>query len=326
VVTKLNPSGDGLAYSTYLGPVGADNAATAVAVDSSGSAYVVGTIGSTGFPTVAAFQPASHSQGSFLTGFVTKFSPDGTTLVYSTYLGGSNTDWPAAVAVDTSGEAYVTGSTSSRDFPVVNPLQGQNNSTQALAQGGTNAFVTKFAASGSALIFSTYLGGSNNDSANSIALDSDGNVYVAGSAYSDDFPTVNALQTTNNGFAHSTANAVISVMNAAGSTLDFSTYLGGSGSSGDFARGIAVDSARNIYVAGSTSSTDFPTMAAFQSAKAATAPAVAFASKIGGVPVATANAGVATGESQKGGGGEIGWDFIGVFAAALAIRRQRTSQ
>jgi Beta-propeller repeat len=325
VVTKLSPSGDTLVYSTYLGPTGNGNAATAVATDSSGSAYVVGVTASSGFPTVAAFQPASNAQGFPATGFVTKFSPAGTTLVYSTYLGGSNTDSPAGVAVDASGEAYVTGSTTSQDFPVVKPLQPQNNSTQPLTNGGMNAFITKFDASGDALVFSTYLGGSNNDRAGSIALDSDGNAYVAGSAYSQDFPTANALQTSNNGFAHGASNAFISVVNATGSTLEFSTYLGGSGSDGDNARGIAVDSTRNIYVAGDASSADFPTMAPFQSMKATTAPFVAFATKIGGALAGnTGAAGGGAGESEtggggKGGGGTIGWDLIGLFAAALAV-------
>ena len=340
VVTKLSPSGDTLVYSTYLGPTGS-GIATAVAVDSSGSAYVVGATAPTGFPTVAAFQPTSHAQVA--TGYLTKFTPAGTALVYSTYLGGSNTDSPTGVAVDASGEAYVTGGTTSRDFPVASPLQPQNNSTQPLTHGGANAFITKFDASGGALVFSTYLGGSNNDEAESIALDSDGNAYVAGSAYSQDFPTVNALQTSNNAFAHSTSNAFISVVNATGSTLEFSTYLGGSGScttagntcpaplyyAGDTARGIAVDSARNIYVAGDASSADFPTMAPFQSMKATSVPFVAFATKIAGAVGATAEsttAGSGTGAGGKGGGGMIGWALIDVIAAALAVRAAARSR
>lgn len=336
VVTKLNPAGNTLAYSTYLGPTSSVNEATSVAVDSSGSAYIAGRTGSSNFPTVAAFQPAT---GSPQTGFVTKLSPTGATLQYSSYLGGTGVDWPAAVAVDAAGEAYVTGSTTSRDFPVMNPLQPQNNSTLPASRGAPNAFITKINASGSGLIFSTYLGGSSSEFGAGIALDGDGNAYVAGNTTSNDFPTVNPLQASNNGYAHSLPNAFVAVVNSTGSALEFSTYLGGSGYcapdasgcfNGDEAYGIAVDSARNIYVAGGAGSTDFPTVAAFQATKPTNAQYVGFAAKISGA--LTANAGttgtaVATqpGPHGGGGGGAIGWDLVGVCAGLVAIRRRRLS-
>lgn len=327
VVSKLSPAGNALVYSTYLGPSYTGNAARGVAVDSSGSAYVVGVTAPGGFPTVAGFQMAPPPGSTAPTGFVTKFAPSGATLLYSTYLGGSNGSSPQAVAVDAAGEAYVTGATSSQDFPLANPLQPQNNSTQS------NAFITKFNAAGTALVFSTYLGGSGGDSAASIALDGDGNAYVAGSSRSNNFPTVNPLQSTNNGYAHDVSNAFISVVNSTGSSLEFSTYLGGSGycqaagscENGDEASGIAVDAAGNVYVTGATASADFPTMTAFQSTQPAGVQIVAFATKISGA--LPGNAGGAGGAGVMGGGqhggGNIGSDFIGICAAVLAIRRRR---
>jgi hypothetical protein len=330
VLSKLSPAGNALVYSTYLGPASAVGAAKGVAVDSSGSAYVVGVTEGGGFPTVAAFQAVPVAGYTGPNGFVTKFSPSGTTLMYSTYLGGSSQSWPAAVAVDAAGEAYATGITGSTDFPVVNPLQAHNNSTLPATRGvATTAFVTKFNAAGSGLIFSTYLGGSGIDSATSIALDSDANAYVGGSSYSNDFPTVNPLQNSNNGYAHGVSNAFVAVINSTGTALEFSTYLGGSGycpsaggcTDGDTATGIAVDPARNIYVAGSASSADFPLMAPFQSSKPANAPFAAFATRISGaLPAVT---GPMAGGGGHGGGGEIGWDLIGLCAAFATIRGRR---
>ena len=174
-------------------------------------------------------------------------------LAWSTYLGGSGADAAHAIAVDAAGNAYVTGTTSSLNFPTANAVQAAN-------AGAPDAFVTKLNAAGTALVYSTYLGGSGFDFGNGIAVDSAGNAYVAGHTRSTNFPTANALQATFGG----ASDAFVTKLNAAGSALVYSTYLGGS--SDDEALAIAVDSAGNAYVAGTTFGTDFPTANAVQAA------------------------------------------------------------
>jgi uncharacterized repeat protein (TIGR01451 family) len=243
-VVKLNAAGSALIYSTYLGGSSNDGG-HGIAVDASGSAYVTGLTVSGDFPTVNPLQLTSHGVDAF----VAKLNADGSALVYSTYLGGSGSDGGSGIAVDASGNAYVTGGTGSTDFPTVNPLQPTNH-------GGGDAFVLKLNAAGSALVYSTYLGGSGYDGGSHIAVDTGGNAYVAGGSQSTDFPTVNPLQPTN----HGNLNAFVAKLNASGSALVYSTYLGGSGSNFDAADGIAVDAGGNAYVVGFTSSTDFPTV------------------------------------------------------------------
>ncbi len=164
-------------------------------------------------------------------------------LNYSTYLGGSGNDTGLGIAVDSAGNAYVTGSTDSTNFPIAGGVQGP--------QGGTDAFVTKISPDGSARLYSTYLGGSGNDTGLGIAVDSAGNAYVTGSTDSTNFPTSLALQ-----FDQGGTDAFVTKLSSNGSALLYSTYLGGSGN--DVGSGIAVDSAGNAYVAGSTNSSDFP--------------------------------------------------------------------
>jgi hypothetical protein len=255
--------------------------------------------------------------------FVTKVNSSGSALVYSTYFGGSIRDAAFAVAVDMLGDAYLSGYTTSTDFPIANALQPQN----ATGGHGSNAFVTKFNPSGSGLIYSTYLGGSTYEQANGIALDAAGNAYVAGTTYSSDFPLVEPLQATNNASSYYLNNAFISVLNASGGTLEFSTYLGGSGREsyppcpidgvdpcgpgGDSAAAIAVDGSGNLYVTGSTYSTDFPMVAAFQ-----TTPTAIFITKITlDTPSAPPTA--------SGGGGSLGWGSIGMLSFAVAMRWRR---
>jgi uncharacterized protein (TIGR03437 family) len=248
-VAKLNASGSALVYSTYLGGSG-DDEGRAIALDSSGNAYVTGFTGSTNFPTANAFQPARGGQ-SGTDAFVTKLNAAGSALVYSTYLGGLGSDEGRGIAVDSSGNAYVTGRANSPNFPTAAPLQ-------AALRGSTDAFITKFNAAGSALVYSTFLGGSTDDSGSGIALDSSGNAYITGRTLSTNFPTANAFQATfGGGSAFFEGDAFVTKMNAAGSALVYSTYLGGSGA--DSASGIAVDSSGNAHVAGSTTSTNFPT-------------------------------------------------------------------
>ena len=183
-------------------------------------------------------------------------------MVYSTYLGGgagAANDSSVDIAVDTSGNAYVTGSTESTDFPTVNPIQAAN-------AGFDDAFVTKFNAAGNALVYSTYLGGSADlrDRGVDIAVDASGNAYVTGSAGSTDFPTASPIQPNKSGGA---TEAFVTKFNAAGSALAYSTYLGGSGLF-ETGNSIAVDTSGNAYVTGFTESTDFPTASPFQSINA----------------------------------------------------------
>src|SRR6266436_5288166 len=242
-VTKLTANGQ-IVYSSYLGGSG-----KAIAVDASGSAYVAGQTFSSNFPTTAgAFKTIYRGAGD---AFVAKMSPGGTSLQYSTYLGGSGTDNAEGIAVDSSGNAYVTGQTYSTDFPTAAPIQASNGGNQ-----DSDAFVTEINSSGSALVYSTYLGGGNLDWGQAIAVDLAGNAYVTGATKSSDFPLANPLQPTCHGCPQS-ADAFVAEISPNGGALLRATYLGGS--SADHGYGIALDVAGDIYVTGFTYSADFPT-------------------------------------------------------------------
>ena len=250
-MTKLNAAGSGLFYSTYLGGSVFDGA-NSIAVDSTGNAYVTGRTTSANFPVANALQ-SSFSGGTNADAFVTKFSANGLSLVYSTYLGGNGGigfDAGLGIAVDSVGSAYVTGETSSTNFPLVNPIQ--NTFGGGFPDG--DAFVTKINAAGTAFVYSTYLGGSDNDVALDIAVDSAGNSYVTGSTASTNFPTVNPFQNVYGGGG----DAFVTKINAAGAALTYSTYLGGLNN--DSGNDIAVDSSNHAHVAGVTVSTNFPTV------------------------------------------------------------------
>ena len=181
-VTKINPLGDNLVYSTYLGGNGTDWC-QGIAVDSSGNAYVTGITASLSFPTKNPIQ-STHGGGTD-DAFVTKINAAGNDLVYSTYLGGTGYDWPSGIAVDGSGNAYITGFTDG-NFPIVNAIQPVHGV-------GWDAFVTKINAAGNALVYSTYLGGNMNDEGYGITVDTSGSAYITGRTYSTDFPTVSPL-------------------------------------------------------------------------------------------------------------------------------------
>ena len=183
-VTKINPSGTALVYSTYLGGQGNDYG-NGIAVDASGNAYVTGLTISFDFPRMNLLFPTKL--GGTVDAFVTKIDPSGTALVYSTYLGGSSGDDGRGIAVDASGNAYVTGYTASSDFPTT------INALDPTLRGSSDAFVTKINPSGTALVYSTYLGGSGSDDGNGIAVDASGNAYVTGLTASSNFPTENPL-------------------------------------------------------------------------------------------------------------------------------------
>ena len=267
-VTKLNATGSALIYSTFLGGGGSDDG-FAIAVDPNCSincsAYVTGETFSPNFPTTAgAFQTDLRGSED---AFVTKLDPTGSTLVYSTYLGGSlggsggDFEEGFAIAVDAAGSAYVTGSTNSRNFPTTpGAFQTIFGGCGTCDFPSADAFVTKLNATGTALVYSTFLGGSDEDLGFGIAVDSNGSAYVTGATASGNFPTTpGAFQTSFGG----TFDAFVTKLNATGSALGYSTYLGSSGD--DFGAGIAVDAAGNTYVTGATESADFPvTVGAFQ--------------------------------------------------------------
>ena len=267
-VAEVDPSGSRLIYSTYLG--GADfDGAGGIGVDRSGAAIVVGGTDSPDFPVSHAFQSsfigATEQAGTPTNGsdaFVTKIAPGGKRLIYSTYLGGNDIDVATSVAIDRAGNAYVVGSTSSRDFPV-------RNAFQSSLEGTVDAFVTKLSPAGR-LVFSTYLGGSDQDYAWNIAVTPDGTSYVAGSTSSADMPSWNALQ----GYAGGTCNgdgswpcpdAFLATLSPSGQPSGITTELGGS--SADWAYGIALDGHGNAYLSGMTASANFPVKRALQPRK-----------------------------------------------------------
>jgi uncharacterized protein (TIGR03437 family) len=256
-----------LTYSTYFGG-GSSDGANAIAVDAARNVYIAGWTFSADLPTVSAVQPKAGGvslSDNKRDAFVAKLDPSGSTLLYCTYLGGTGDDVANAIAVDSSGSAYVTGRTPSADFPVVNAYQ----STKGGGASAINVFVAKLSPSGSALVYSTFLGGDNSDFGEGIAVDAAGNAYVTGSTESKDFPVVNPIQGSLAG-ASSTSevclcsdpslpsvtwfcecqDGFVSKLSPSGKNLIYSTYFGGANSDGG--NGIAVDAAGNAYVAGYT--------------------------------------------------------------------------
>ena len=248
----------GLDYSTFLGG-GADEIAYGVAVDSAGNAYVTGLTQSPDFPTTAGAFDRTGAPNNFLDAFVTKLNANGTALVYSTFLGGSNFEWGRAIAIDGAGNAYIAGQTKSSDFPTTGGAFDRTFNVDTCPRCGIDqedAFVTKLNAAGSALVYSTFLGGFQFDDALSIAIDGSGNAYVGGETGSSNFPvTAGAFDTTING----EFDAFVTKLNAAGSALVYSTYLGGL--LVDMVTSTAVDASGSAYVVGSTRSPNFPTTA-----------------------------------------------------------------
>jgi uncharacterized protein (TIGR03437 family) len=239
-----------LGYASLLGG-NQDDHAYGVAVDVSGGAYVAGSTNSTNFPTAPA-QPyqAKPSAGSTLNAFVSKISPDGKTLVYSTYLGGAGSQFAQGVAVDKGGNVYVAGSTSAKDFPTTSGLRTSYG-------GGTgDAFAAKLDPTGTKLLYSTYLGGSASDAAAAVAVDSAGNAYVAGSTRSADFPVTKAFQAQFGSSDPTLRDGFLTKIDASGGSIVYSTYLGGKAE--DWIVGVAVDSSGAAIVAGNTQPVSFP--------------------------------------------------------------------
>jgi photosystem II stability/assembly factor-like uncharacterized protein len=283
-VTKLNPAGTDVIYSTYLGGQSQEiiifdlhtprEGTPRIAVDSAGHVFITGSTISTDFPvTPGAFQPNLKTAGDdFFRSdtFIAKLSQGGDALMYSTYLGGTETDLACDIAVDNMGFAYVTGNTYSRNFPTVNALQPAHIRDEC-SRGDfltecSDVFVTKIDAQGSSLVYSTYLGGNRYDAASGIAIDEDGRVYIAGLTGSFDFPTTpGAFQPNFNGATfprdnvfNNVGDGFVSCLNTSGSALIYSTFLGGKRDDAIF--DIAIDSSGNAYVTGKTDSIDFPTI------------------------------------------------------------------
>ena len=252
-VTKLNPQGTALVYSTYLGGGTGSERATGIAVDKSGNVYVTGNTSGGDFPTTSgAYQSGVAGGGAF----VAKLGPSGNTLVYSTYIRSATAN---AIAVDADGNAYITGGALSGFATTPGALQPATGST-----GGTNAFVLKLNATGTAAMYATFLGGSGNDIGNAVAVDGAGNAHVGGGTTSPNFPSVAALQPTAGG----ARDGFIAKLNSSGSALRFATYLGGN--LDDAVNALALDSAGNIYAAGETFSGTFPVKDAYQPKKSGT--------------------------------------------------------
>ncbi len=242
-ITKFKPDGSGLVYSTYLAGSGVDEC-RGVAVDALGNAFICGTTTSSDFPTKFAQHVYSGGQDAFLL----KLKPDASGIVFSTFLGGSGDDSANDLAIDPSGNVIVVGTTSSVNFVTAHPLQ------PAFGGGATDAFVAKFSPDGQINVYCTFLGGAGDETGNGVAIDSSGNAYVTGSTTSSNFPIANPFQVNNAGGM----DAFVSKINSSGTLLVYSTYIGGNGN--DSGNGIAVDTAGNVYITGTTTSTNYPTI------------------------------------------------------------------
>jgi hypothetical protein len=254
-VTKLNPSGTAILYSTYIGG-STNDYGYGIALDTDGNAYITGSAGLDYDVTAGAFQTTYAGVMPFSDAFVTKLNPTGTALLYSTYIGGSGVEWAQDIAIDTSGNAYITGYTKSLDYDVT---PGAFQTTNGAPFGGWyDVFVTKLNATGTALLYSTYIGGSFDDYSNDIAIDASGNAYITGNSESNNYPvTPGAFQTIHSAFA-----VIVTKLNATGTALLYSTFLGGGGF--DMGYSIAVDTSRNAYITGTAGFNYNVTAGAFQ--------------------------------------------------------------
>ena len=255
-IIKINPEGTAILYATYLGG-SFDDVGNAIAIDASGHVVVTGKTKSVtdspirNFPITPGAFVEDDINAIFWNGFVTKLTPEGDDLVYSTLLAGSaDNTLSNGLALDEAGNAIVTGYTGDRNMPLVNPLQDER-------KGSVDAFVMKFDGDGQAL-FSTFFGGSGNDRGWGLDLDADGNIYITGTTDSDDLPLQNAFQATRAG----EEDGFLARLSADGQTLLFSSYFGGSGN--DTPNDVAVDEAGQAYLTGTTQSTNFPISNAFQ--------------------------------------------------------------
>jgi len=265
-IAKIDTTTSSLVYSSYLGGGAADSGLD-IEVDPAGAAYITGSTSSINFPVANAFQATIAGLGD---AFVAKINETGSSISWATYLGGSGNDTGQAIALGATGEIFITGGTTSNNFPVNNPVQPSFNGVQ-------DAYIVRMKNDGSALDFSTYLGGAGADLATAIAVDAAGAAYVTGLTTSVDFPTISAVQSSIGGPPSSGGiDAFVTKLNTSGTAIIYSTYLGGAAT--DQGLGIAVDTAANAYVTGSTLSSDFPTT---PSPIRSTGPSDAFVTKLG---------------------------------------------
>jgi Beta-propeller repeat len=279
-IAKLDSNGAVLDYSTYIGG-SSEDLVTGIALDGSSNAYVTGITVSSNFPTSSGAFQTSQS-GTADNGFVAAIKADGSAMIYSTYLGGSGTTDALAIAVDSAGEAYVTGDTNSSNFPVL-------NATQATLKGATDVFITKVQANGSGLLFSTFYGGTLDEAGTGIAIDAFNDVYVTGRTLSSDYPTNGTpFQSSLSG----TSDAFVTELSNTGSPV-YSSFLGGTGDENSVSAStvlaplgaVAVDSTSNAYLAGSTdSTTGFPVSASALQSSFGGGLADGFVTKVGAAP------------------------------------------
>ena len=263
-----------LQFSTYFGGTGWDTVEELV-IDAQGNIYIAGYTESTDFPTTKGAYDRFHNGGSFdlapIDAFVMKLSRDGQEIIYSTFLGGSGDDYIYDLVVDAQGCAYVTGKTDSSNFPTINGYDDSYNS-------GEDCFVAKLSSNGSELLFSTYIGGSGDDVAFCIALDSEKNCVVAGRTSSPNFPVLTSnLGYQYNSLGHNFDGFVLKLSNT-GKSIQYSMYLGGSDSD-EWAEGITLDLEDNAIIVGGTSSPDFPTVNAYDDTLSG--PSDCFITKVG---------------------------------------------
>ena len=291
-ITKISPDGGRLIWSTFLGGTGRDTG-FAVVVAGDGTVYVSGVTESVDFPSARAAQSAYGGGAS--DGFVARVAATGSSVDWSTFVGGSQADRIRGMAVDSTGNAYVTGSTNSENFPSVNAQQ-----TGPFRPEDLDAFLVKVAPAGAPFVFATRLGGANDDRGLSVAVDAQGSAYVTGDTQSPGFPTVRPVQASLGGSA--SPDAFVTKYNPTGTGLVYSTFLGG----GDVDQGtaITVDAQGAAYVAGNTNSTNFPTTGPLQGAKAGEADAFVTKLDPGGSTVVYS--------TYLGGGGPDGANAIAV--------------
>jgi hypothetical protein len=246
IVFKLNPTGNKLLYSTYMGGNDYEHGMS-IALDSSNNAYITGYTWSFNYPTTIGAYNVSLSAWEDV--IVFKLNPTGTNVIYSAKVGGSEIDYGHGIAVDNSGNAYVTGSTESTDFPITTGAFNETNNDSSV-----DTFVFKLNATGSDLIYSTYIGGTSEDTGQSITIDSQNNAYITGYTWSNDFPTTEgALKRTYENWT----DIFVFKLNTSGDKLIFSTYIGGQDE--DYGSDITLDTENNVFIAGHSWSSDFPT-------------------------------------------------------------------
>ena len=267
-LTKLSSDGSAILYSSYFGGTAAEEG-NAVAIDAEGNWFVAGATSSANMPVK---NPVQSRYGTNRDAFVAKFSPDGKTLLFSTFLGGTADDWARSIAIDSAGNAYVTGYTANNTFPVKNPFR-------TFAGGTRDAFVVKYANDGT-LVYSSLFGGSSTDEGYAVAVDANDDLYIAGFSQSLDLPLFGAVQTAipTCKTAPCTADLFVAKVNSAGTTLLYSTYYGGTGA--DQPRAMAVSADGDVFVTGTTASTNFPVSAPFQDKNTGGGSAIGFLLKI----------------------------------------------